>query len=92
MKKSEILWFWTPKSEILVPTGVNLEGFSIGFREKSIKMSIFDEILWIFNDNFEQKCRTRVKKVKNDDFWSKKWKIDLHLDRQKAFGIDFEIF
>ena len=65
------MWFGTPKSEILVPTGVNLEGFSIGFREKSIKMSILDEILWNSNDNFEQKCRTRVKKVKNDDLWSK---------------------
>ena len=80
-KKSENLWFWTPKSEILVPKGVNLEGFLTVLREKSMKMLIFDEILWNLNDFFDQKRRTRVKKVKNVNFWSKMIKNGLHLDR-----------
>ena len=33
-----------------------------------------------------------MKKVKIIDFWSKMWKNDLHLDRQKAFGFDFKNF
>ena len=67
-EKSEKLWFWNPKSHILVPTGVNLERFSIGFRGKSMNMSFLDENVWNPHDIFEQKCRTRVTKEKIDDF------------------------
>ena len=76
----------------MVPTSVHLEGFLTVVREKSMKMLFLDEILWILEEIFEQISRTRVKKVKIDDFWSKKWNFDLHLDRQKAFEIDFKNF
>ena len=71
-EKSEKLWFWSRKSEILVPKGVNLEGFLTVLREKSMKMLIFDEILWNLNDFFDQKRRTRVKKWKLSIF-DRKW-------------------
>jgi len=47
---------------------VNLVRFSIGFREKSMKMSFLEEFLWILDGILEQKVRTRMKKVKIDDF------------------------
>ena len=51
---------------------MNLVGFPIVFRGKSMKMPFLDGILWIPDGNFDRKRRTRLKKVEIYDFHPEK--------------------